>query len=116
MKAVEVLSIFAAIFLVNLSLGNGAPQWRPQGRFGKRYSVRTNDLMTALTSDTEDSAELEPLFMQDPDLQNSVDYFTGRTLQKNLGARVCIETNFPGVFRCHRSKVPSDTRLSVDNE
>ena len=50
MKAVEVLSIFAAIFLVNLSLGNGAPQWRPQGRFGKRYGVRTNDLMTALTS------------------------------------------------------------------
>ena len=50
MKAVEVLSIFAAIFLFNLSLGNGAPQWRPQGRFGKRYGVRTNDLMTALTS------------------------------------------------------------------
>ena len=52
--------------------------------------------------DTEDSAELEPLFMQEPDLQNSVDYFTGRSLQKNLGARVCVETNFPGVFRCHR--------------
>ena len=50
MKAVEVLSVFAAIFLVNLSLGNGAPQWRPQGRFGKRFNTRTNDLITALTS------------------------------------------------------------------
>lgn len=116
MKAVEVLAVFATIFLVNLSVGNGAPQWRPQGRFGKRYSARTNDLMTALTSGSEDNAELEPLFMQEPDLQNGVDYFTSRSLQKNLGARVCVETSFPGVFRCHRTKVSSDSRLSVDNE
>ena len=61
MKAVEVLSVFAAIFLVNLSLGNGAPQWRPQGRFGKRFNTRTNDLITALTSGKKTLGIIRPI-------------------------------------------------------
>ena len=61
MKAVEVLSVFAAIFLVNLSLGNGAPQWRPQGRFGKRFNTRTNDLITALTSGKKTRGIIRPI-------------------------------------------------------
>lgn len=49
MKAVETLSIFVCVFLITWSAGDGAPQWRPQGRFGKRFSSsRTNDFMTAL--------------------------------------------------------------------
>lgn len=49
MKAVETLSIFVCIFLITWSAGDGAPQWRPQGRFGKRFSSsRTSDFMTAL--------------------------------------------------------------------
>ena len=54
-----------------------------------------------LLTGPEDNEELEPLFIQEPDVHSNVDFFNP-ALQKTIGTRVCVETNFPGIFRCHR--------------
>lgn len=40
MKFGELVTVFSVLFLVTFSMGDGAPQWRPQGRFGKRLDQR----------------------------------------------------------------------------
>jgi hypothetical protein len=40
MKLAELITIFSVVFFVTIATGNGAPQWRPQGRFGKRLDQR----------------------------------------------------------------------------
>jgi hypothetical protein len=40
MKLAEIVTVFSVLFLVTFSMGDGAPQWRPQGRFGKRLDQR----------------------------------------------------------------------------
>ena len=83
--------------------------WRHGSTCGQRAAVRNgnHDLVCEkmidlpLLTGPEDNEELEPLFIQEPDVHNNVDFFNP-ALQKTIGTRVCVETNFPGIFRCHR--------------
>ena len=83
--------------------------WRHESAWGQRAAVRNgnHDLVCqkmidiSLLTGPEDNEELEPLFIQEPDVHNNVDFFNP-ALQKTVGTRVCVETNFPGIFRCHR--------------
>ncbi|KAL4229409.1 hypothetical protein ACF0H5_012447 [Mactra antiquata] len=134
MKAVETISIFVCVFLITWSTGDTAPQWRPQGRFGKRFSNTrtTNDLMSALQTVAQDDEELGQLLLNDPDFRmvntDAVEeLFSNPTsdLTSSSSAntdwsiknhRLCIETNFPGVFRCHRKGLSDVTILALHEE
>ncbi|XP_045208511.2 uncharacterized protein LOC123560380 isoform X1 [Mercenaria mercenaria] len=125
MKAVETLSIFICIFLITWSAGDGAPQWRPQGRFGKRFTnTRTaSDIMSALQTVAEDDDQFRQMYMEEDPNYQLVNTDTVEELYSNppsaltsssssssasstkwpfSGSRICIESSFPGVFRCHR--------------
>ncbi|XP_052803018.1 uncharacterized protein LOC128233397 [Mya arenaria] len=138
MKTVETLSIFVAIILVTWSSGDGAPQWRPQGRFGKRFSSsRSSDIMAALSSNTfpDSDEQLEPYFMDNSDIDfvnsNTFENMFGSNSQNGrpssvpsgfssrlpfVSSRICIETSLPGVFKCHRKGQTESTMVTLQDD
>lgn len=140
MKAVETLLIFVCVFLVTWSAGDGAPQWRPQGRFGKRFSsTRTNsDIMSALQTVADDNDDqFGQMFLNDPkEFQMLEDRDTVDEIFSNspaaisssssssspssiwpfAGSRICIETSFPGVFKCHRKGRSGSSIITMEEK
>lgn len=120
MKTVEVISIFLCMFLVFWTAGDGAPQWRPQGRFGKRFS--NAEFISALRTAPVEHEQTEPLYLDDTGL--SMDAGELETLYNMLPAnsqkskqtmllpfpravsysRTCSKTSFLGVFKCFRKR------------
>ncbi|XP_052244826.1 uncharacterized protein LOC127853972 isoform X2 [Dreissena polymorpha] len=135
MKVAETLSIFACIFLVTWSAGDGAPQWRPQGRFGKRFSGPSN-IISALQSGTLSSVpnsndQLQALFMDESDQDTedtpTLEDFINVNGKSDISSmtssrwpfasgRVCIETVITGVFRCQRRGRTDSTVVTLADQ
>nr|XP_022307301.1 uncharacterized protein LOC111113361 [Crassostrea virginica] len=96
MRLSELITVLSLIFLVTFSLGDGAPQWRPQGRFGKRLDQRFPSSWQQV-SGTEKDIDMFPVLEEQTDLQtNNVDNII------SVLKKVCVESNVPGLYKCYR--------------
>nr|XP_011447715.2 uncharacterized protein LOC105342458 [Crassostrea gigas] len=96
MKFGELVTVFSVLFLVTFSMGDGAPQWRPQGRFGKRLDQRFPSPWQQI-SGTDKDIDVYPVLEEQTDVQpNNVDNII------NVLKKVCVESNVPGLFKCYR--------------
>ncbi|KAK3105796.1 hypothetical protein FSP39_005883, partial [Pinctada imbricata] len=95
MKLVQVISIFTVIFMVTITTGDGAPQWRPQGRFGKRQDQR---ISSSWLSESHKDIDLFPV------LECADTSISSENPEQTLSilGKLCIETNIPGLYRCFR--------------
>ncbi|KAK3588385.1 hypothetical protein CHS0354_024276 [Potamilus streckersoni] len=107
MKTAELVTALAVIFLVTLTIGEGAPQWRPQGRFGKRYN--TGEFMTAMQTFPENSEAVQPLFMEETPTDSM-------STTQSKANRVCVETTFAGVFTCYRRRKSTSAIMQTDED
>ncbi|KAL3836300.1 hypothetical protein ACJMK2_021737 [Sinanodonta woodiana] len=107
MKTAELVTALAVVFLVTLTIGEGAPQWRPQGRFGKRFG--TGEFMTAMQTLPDNSEVVQPLFMEETPTDSM-------PTTQSKASRVCVETTFPGVFTCYRRRKSTPAMMQTDEE
>ncbi|XP_062610999.1 uncharacterized protein LOC134272850 [Saccostrea cucullata] len=96
MKLAELVTVFSVLFLVTFSMGDGAPQWRPQGRFGKRLDQRFPSSWQP-ASGSEKDIDVFPVLQEQTEQQtNNVDNLI------NVLKKVCVESNVPGLYKCYR--------------
>ncbi|KAJ8307223.1 hypothetical protein KUTeg_015307 [Tegillarca granosa] len=94
MKLAEIITILSVIFLVTFTTGDGAPQWRPQGRFGKRLDQR---FANSWESDIPDKdIDVFPVIEENTDLSDE------KPATVNLINKLCVESNIAGLYRCYR--------------
>ncbi|ESP02754.1 hypothetical protein LOTGIDRAFT_156700 [Lottia gigantea] len=115
MKLSEMIMCIMAVLLVTITLGNGAPQWRPQGRFGKRV----NPTLSLLLHGDQEKQFLnheKPFISEDkpyiPEVTDeiSVERLTSDA-RDNLSKflhRLCSESGLENVPRCSWSRKTSE--------
>nr|AXN93501.1 luqin [Mizuhopecten yessoensis] len=96
MKLAEIITVLCVVFFVTLTVGDGAPQWRPQGRFGKRGDQRQYPL--SWQPDSESDIDVYPVVERRSDTESDSE----KTLK--LLEKLCVESSLPGLFRCYRRK------------
>ncbi|XP_069121910.1 uncharacterized protein [Argopecten irradians] len=102
MKLAEIITVLSVVFLVTFSMGQGAPQWRPQGRFGKRGDMRQYPVSWQPDSDSD--IDVYPVIQSRTETESD----TEKTLK--LLEKLCVESSLPGLFRCYRKKRSTETR------
>lgn len=110
MKLAELITIFSVVFFVTIATGNGAPQWRPQGRFGKRLDQRFPSSWQLGNGDKNID-----MFRVLEDQQMSQD--TDKDEQSlELLDKLCVESSISGLYRCYRKKRAAFSRGNTDEE
>ncbi|VDI04153.1 uncharacterized protein LOC143062353 isoform X2 [Mytilus galloprovincialis] len=110
MKLAEIITIFSVVFLVTIATGNGAPQWRPQGRFGKRLDQRFPSSWQLGNGDK--SIDMFPVIEGQQTQQESA----SDEQSIDLLHKLCVESTIPGLYRCYRRKREAFPRGLTDEE
>ncbi|KAL5010626.1 hypothetical protein ScPMuIL_012931 [Solemya velum] len=109
MRLAEVISVFTAVFLITFTIGDGAPQWRPQGRFGKRL-----DLRYPATWQSESDKALTDEFSLLPIIPDSSETDPEEEIINTMN-RLCVKSSIPGLYRCYRKKRSASLLQSEDD-
>ncbi|XP_033732362.1 uncharacterized protein LOC117321870 isoform X2 [Pecten maximus] len=102
MKLAEIITVLSVVLFVTFIVGDGAPQWRPQGRFGKRGDLRQYPVSWQPDSDSD--IDVYPVIESRSDTESDSE----KTLK--LLEKLCVESSLPGLFRCYRKKRSTETR------
>ncbi|KAK6181848.1 hypothetical protein SNE40_009628 [Patella caerulea] len=96
-----------AVLLVTFTVGNGAPQWRPQGRFGKRIDPTLSLLLHRGIEKTYNPSEEDYLLQVKPFLPEIMGEISieglGTDAREHLSKllhRLCSESGLDNVPRC----------------
>lgn len=113
MKLAELITIFSVVFLVTIATGNGAPQWRPQGRFGKRLDQRLPSSWQL--GNSEKNIDMFPVIEDQQHISRDVDADANEQ-SLDLLDKLCVESSIPGLYRCYRRKRATFPRELTDEE
>ncbi|XP_046331200.1 abdominal ganglion neuropeptides L5-67-like isoform X1 [Haliotis cracherodii] len=95
MKLAEIVLCITTVLLLTFTTGNGAPQWRPQGRFGKRVQ---NNLPLLINEDSSNHSPEPASSPYEIPIEKLETHSDGSVLR--LLDRLCTESNVPGFRKC----------------